>query len=357
MKCFFKKLLICALCFVCCGCGSNTMSDPWNTVSGPWNYTDTAMGTVMQQGLYCREEETAQKFSQNVERFAEELEQEMLSWRLETSEVYGVNASAGSMEGYPLSEELAELLRECIALSEASEGAFDVTLGPVVRLRHIDSWALGTQTEGFRVPAVEELEQALNRCGSELVRLEAGEDGQEKVYLQPGMQLDFGAVGKGFARTGIQALQEEQTAMTGAVISVGGSVLTYGRKPDGTSWKVGVVNPFAPSSFAGVLSLQGQWFVSTSGDYERYVEADGRRYHHILDPATGYPADSGVCSVTILSEDGMLSDGLSTACFILGPEKGMALAGAYGAEALFIRTDGDVIMSDGMKQYWTSNMQ
>ncbi len=350
MKCFLKKLMICAVLLVCCGCGDNT-------VSGPWNYVDTAMGTVVRQGLYCKEEETAQKVSQNVMFFLEELEQDMLSWRLETSEVYRVNASSDRGEGYPLSEELAALLTKCITLSEASKGAFDVTLGPVVRLWNIDQWVAGAQSEGFQIPAAGELEQALKMCGSEYVRLEAGDNGQEMVYLRPGMQLDFGAVGKGFALTGIQELLENQSAITGATISVGGSVLTYGRKTDGTSWKVGIVNPFEPSSYVGVLSLNGQWCVSTSGDYERYVEVDGQRYHHIINPATGYPADSGVCSVTILSKDGMLSDGLSTACFILGTEKGRALAESYGAEVLFIQTDGELIMSDGFKEYWTPGRQ
>ena len=350
MKCFLKKLMIFAVFLLCCGCGDNT-------ISNSWNYVDTAMGTVIRQGIYCKEEETAQRLSQNVKGLLDALEQEMLSWRLETSEVNKVNASAGSEEGYPLSEELAALLTDCMSLSEASEGAFDVTLGPVVRLWNIDQWVAGAQTEVFQIPAAGGLEQALEMCGNEYVRLEAAENGQKKVYLRSGMQLDFGAVGKGFALTGIQALLEEQPAITGATISVGGSVLTYGRKPDGTSWKVGIVNPFETSSYVGVLSLDGQWCVSTSGDYERYVEVDGRRYHHIIDPATGYPADSGVCSVTILSKDGMLSDGLSTACFILGPEKGMTLAQTYGAEALFIGMDGELIMSDGMKEYWTPSRQ
>lgn len=147
---------------------------------------------------------------------------------------------------------------------------------------------------------------------------------------------------------------EGQNAVTGAVISLGGSILTYGSKPDGSTWKVGIIDPFDKSSNIGILSLEGQWCVSTSGDYERYVEVDGVRYHHILDPKTGTPAVSDVRGVTVLLKDGLLSDGLSTACFILGPEKGMALAAEYGAEALFILSDGEVVLSEGMEQYYTA---
>ena len=129
-------------------------------------------------------------------------------------------------------------------------------------------------------------------------------------------------------------------------------MLTFGEKPDGSDWKVGIANPADPSERIGVLTLEGQWCISTSGDYERYVEADGVRYHHIIDPATGYPADSGVSGVTVLTKDGFLSDALSTACFILGPEKGMALASQYGAEVLFVNRDSSILMSDGMKKYF-----
>ena len=103
------------------------------------------------------------------------------------------------------------------------------------------------------------------------------------------------------------------------------------------------------------MTLEGQWCVSTSGDYERYVEADGVRYHHILNPKTGMPAAGDVRGVTILMKDGLLSDGLSTACYILGPEKGMELAGQYGAEALFVMADGRIEMSEGMEPYFTEN--
>ena len=126
--------------------------------------------------------------------------------------------------------------------------------------------------------------------------------------------------------------------------------MTYGTKNDNTPWQVGVVDPQDTSKLLGTLSLTGTCFVSTSGDYERYVEMDGIRYHHILDPATGYPADSGVSSVTIVCDSGILSDALSTACFVLGVEEGMELAQSYGVKALFADENGQLYMTEDMQE-------
>jgi len=335
---------VCILLLLCSGC-SEIVSQK------SWQYMDTAMGTVIRQSIYCGQEETARAFCEKGMALLNDLEEERLSWRLESSEVYRVNASAGSEEGCILSEELAGLLGKCLEITEASEGAFDVTLGALVRVWNIDQWAAGGQSEEGQLPSPEAIEQSLRLCGSQ--KLLFAEEGQALLLLPEGMRLDFGAVGKGFALTELLGLLEGERDISGAVIAVGGSVLTYGAKPDGSDWKVGITNPFYPSAKAGILSLEGQWCISTSGDYERYVEVDGVRYHHILDPFTGYPAQSGVRSVTILSKDGMLSDALSTACFILGPERGTGLAEAFGAEALFILEDGEIILSEGMKEYWT----
>ncbi len=345
MKFFLKKGIIFIMVFALVGCG--------RVAPKAWSYTDTAMGTVIHQGIYCEEEEIARNFSQKAMEELEHLEQETLSWRLETAEVYKINASAGSEEGYLLSKKMGALLWDCMALSEASEGAFDIGIGALVRLWDIDRWAAQAQTGVYQVPSEEEVRMALQLCSGQ-IRLEAETN---RVYLPEGMGLDLGAVGKGIALTEIQSLLEKEEAISGAVISVGGSILTYGKKADGTNWIVGITDPFGTSDYIGTLSLDGQWCVSTSGNYERYVEVDGVRYHHILDPATGYPADRGVSSVTVLSENGMLSDGLSTACFILGPKKGMTLAEKYGVEVLYILDDGSIILSEGMKPYWTQRGQ
>ena len=174
-----------------------------------------------------------------------------------------------------------------------------------------------------------------------------------RIFLSGELMLDLGAVGKGVALDEIAAFLAQQQTVKGAVISAGGSILTYGSKPEGESWQVGIINPQVTSKSLGVFSLKGQWFISTSGDYERYFEVDDKRYHHIMNPHTGYPAESGVSSVTILCKSGLLSDALSTACFVLGVEEGMELVRQYDAEALFVSTEGEIAMTDGMKKYFS----
>lgn len=364
MKRFLCMTVLGMLSLFCGGCGEDTAA-PWRgntsgkSESTGWQYVDTAMGTVINQTLYADGEEAARAASEEVMEILTRLEKEKLSWRLETSEVYRINASAGNGEGYPLSEDMEGLLSKCLELSERSDGAFDITVGRMTRLWNIDRWAVEQASGEFQIPSGESLEEALQDCGYEklgLLRRDAdgnssqwnGQGGTVYLDLPEGMQLDFGAVGKGFALMEIGRRLEERPDIEGAVISVGGSILTYGSKPDGSAWKVGIVDPFDTASSIAVLSLQGQWCVSTSGDYERFVESGGVRYHHILNPDTGFPADAGVRGVTVLTRDGVLGDALSTACFILGEEKGMALAAQYDAEVLFVLADGRIVMSDGM---------
>lgn len=308
---------------------------------------DTAMGTVIRQSIYSGEDITAQ-----VQEIIRSLEESELSWRLADTEIAKINAASGSGEAVPVSEKLYKDLTILLEVSQKSGGAFDFTVGPVVQLWNIDEWAAGEQVSGKQaageqaeavIPDKEEIARALQYTGYEKVLLEDG-----GVTLLEGMSLDLGAVGKGLACDRIAALLEEKEVY-GAVISVGGSILTYGKKPDGTPWQVGIINPENTSSMIGILSLEGQWCVSTSGDYERYVIVDGVKYHHILNPATGYPADSGIRSVTVLCKSGVLSDALSTACFVLGVEEGMELAKSYGAEVLFVDEEGMITMTDGMK--------
>ena len=142
----------------------------------------------------------------------------------------------------------------------------------------------------------------------------------------------------------------DDTHLSGAVISVGGSLLLWGSRPGGGDWKVGVRDPRGETSDQlGVFTL-AEGFVSTSGDYERTLTADGKTYHHILDPKTGYPADAGLISVTVTAPSGLLSDALSTACFILGYEKSLPLLDAFGAEAIFVTKEKQVITTPGLKQ-------
>ena len=171
--------------------------------------------------------------------------------------------------------------------------------------------------------------------------------------MDEGCSLDLGAAGKGIGCDSVLEYLETQKDVTAALMNLGGSsVMTYGSKPDGSSWNVAVTDPRAENDeeYLGVVALNGTEFLSTSGDYEKYFIEDGVRYHHIMDPSTGYPAKSGVTGVTVVCDTGLEADALSTACFVLGVEKGSELLKKYNADGLFVDEDHHVYLTDGMKE-------
>ena len=312
----------------------------WQTRA--YNQTTFVMGTVFSISLEGKEDPTVELVN-----LGNSLERDLLSRRIETSEIARINASAGDPKGYPLSQEMEELLGTCLDISEKSGGAFDITLGTVIELWDIDGWASGERgdVEAFTPPGTDEIAKAMENCGYQKVRI-----ADHRIYLPEGMILDLGAVGKGLYLDKCREMAKEDVR---GIVSAGGSILTVGDKADGSDWKVGITNPFGEELY-GTAFTKGYKCVSTSGNYERFVEYDGVRYHHILDPATGYPAwvvfdsnnelpdssGTGIASVTIVSESGLLSDALSTACYVLGEDKGMELANTYDADILIIRNDG-----------------
>ncbi|MBE5844350.1 MAG: FAD:protein FMN transferase [Butyrivibrio sp.] len=305
-----------------------------------YNQTAFVMGTVFSFSLEGKEDPTSELL-----QLGNSLEKDTLSRRVKDSEIAQINASAGDENGYPLSEEMEELLTTCFDISKKSEGAFDITLGALISLWDIDGWASGERGDAkdFRPPSKADISSALECCGYEKVRIE-----NHRIYLPEGMIIDLGAVGKGLY---LDKCRGELSGNINGIVSAGGSILTVGEKGDGSDWKVGITNPFEDGLYATAV-LGSDKCVSTSGNYERFVEYEGVDYHHILDPKTGYPAwikdseeDSddqkvGVASVTIVSDSGLLSDALSTACFVLGEEKALELSAEYGAEIFIIRTDG-----------------
>lgn len=303
--------------------------------------TYVAMGTVVGVTLYVEDAQQGEEVQALIAGRLLELEKQYLSYRVEDSEIWQINHSEG--EPVQLSDFLFEELLKVWELSEKSEGALDVTVGEVTRLWNIDTYA--DAPEGFVLPGEDELTAVLANTGYDKINIE------RNMSLPTGMTIDLGAVGKGIACDAIREILEEE-GIPAAVVSVGGSNLVWGQKANGLDWVLGVTHPREEGKYLGYLQLEGDSFVATSGDYERYVTVGDVRYHHIMDPATGYPARAGLCSVTIVSDSGLLCDALSTACFVLGREKGMALAIECGAEALFVEEDGSITMTDGMKNLW-----
>ncbi len=348
MKLFLKKgrklwkNIVCVLCacLIVASLGFTGCSVKTTT----YQRMDTAMGTIVKETVYVEkggEDITAQIRAQIVT-----LEEQFLSRRKETAEIYQINSHAGEVQGTAVSETLWGIFLELLDVSERSGGAFDFTIGETVQLWDIDSYA-AKEKEEVVLPSPDQIAASLADTGYEKLQFQNG-----RVTLPKGMQLDLGAAGKGIACDAVLSFLKSQPQVTGAIISVGGSILTYGKKPDDAMWNVGIVDPLNPSDYIGGLTLEGQWCVSTSGDYERYVEVEGKRYHHIIDPDSGYPADAGLTSVTILSRSGVLSDALSTACFVLGYEESLTLLETYDAHGLFVDKQGNVMWTPGMERYY-----
>jgi len=255
------------------------------------------------------------------------LDADLLSRTSDKSEIFSVNRAHGGTVG----EQTAAWLQTLKELEEKSGYAFTADLGALTEL-----WGIGTENE--RVPNDDEIQAALSHIKKWSVNGDA-------VTVEAGALLDLGAVGKGIACDEIK--NEIQKTKTKKVIAaVGGSVLLYAADPKET-FRVGIRDPRGEANdYAAVLTVGGGC-ISTSGNYERVFTApDGKTYHHIFDPAVGYPAQSGLLSVTVLCESGLLSDALSTACFVLGYEKSAALLASYGAQAVFI-TDDDRVLTIG----------
>lgn len=237
--------------------------------------------------------------------------------------------------------DLLSLLETSRTVYNASGGALDPTIYPVVR-------AWGFIDAAYRVPGADALDQLLDRVDFGAVELSP-----TGASLPADMALSFGAVAKGYAA------QQAARAMAAAgvkagILSLGGNVQTLGDKPDGTPWEVAVQDPQDAEAALGMLRLGADTAAVTSGGYQRYFEDKGTIYHHILDPRTGYPADSGLISVTVVSADGALADALSTALFVLGEADALALWSRLGQfEALLVTTDGRVVLTPGLESRFT----
>lgn len=225
-------------------------------------------------------------------------------------------------------EIIADLTNRCIPLTADTNGAFDFSLGALTRL-----WHIGFSDE--KVPDENEIADALKNRGTEKIICENG-----TVKKPESVKLDFGGAAKGYACDRAAEILKKENAKS-AVISVGGSLLFWGKNGLKECWTAAVRDPFDSNKYAGTFNIKGG-FVSTSGSYERYFDFENERYHHILDPETGFPAKSDLVSVTVIAPNGTVSDALSTACFILGEEKSKAVLEKYSAKAIFIYGDKSV---------------
>jgi len=269
--------------------------------------------------------------------------EDIFSANQEGTDLDKVNKSSGL---YPVKvrPELIDVLEKALEYAEKSGGAFDPTIGPLVKL-----WGIGTGEE--HVPERAEIKKAL-----ELVNYRACEINREEgtVFLKrAGMALDLGAIAKGYAADEAARLLANEGVDSG-IIDLGGNIFAMGEKKEsggrGAYWRVGVQDPRADrGNYLGVLSVKNKSVV-TSGVYERFFEKDGKRYHHILSVESGFPVENGLLSVTIVSDESINADALSTAAFALGWEKGLELiTSVKGAGGIFVFDDLSVLVTENLK--------
>ena len=326
MKCRNCKIIILSmlLCTGMCACSGKGQAEVKE-----YTNTDFVMDTVVSETLYT----AGNDVNSGIGEILEEVENQYLSWTEEGSEVYQIDQNAGKT--VQISDELEGYLDKILDIAEASGGAFDPTMGKVIQL-----WDIGG--ENPRIPSQDELDSLLNDTGYQKVVL----DGNQ-ITLNSGAALDLGAVGKGIGCDAVLGFLKEQEEVSGMILNLGGSsVMTYGEKPDQTPWRVAVRDP---RDYLGIINMNDGEFLSTSGDYEKYFMENGKRYHHILDPATGYPVWNGLTAVTVICNSGLTADALSTACFVLGRENAAGLLEKYGADALFVDEEHKIYMTDGMQ--------
>lgn len=330
MKKQLSLLLACVLALSLSACAGSRSAEPTATK------TNILMDTVVTITFYDDTDPAVLELAfEEVARL-----ENLLSASVEGSDIDRLNRAAGR-EWVTIAPETEEVLRLAGEFSALSEGAFDVTAGPL-----IDLWDING---GGHYPDREELDHALALVGWEDLLVEEG-----KAFLaREGMEVNLGAIAKGYIADRVKLLLLDQ-GVEHATLDLGRNVLLIGEKADGVNFNIGVNDPNTPEqALVGALSVADKSLV-TSGINERYFVHQGTTYHHILDPFTGFPSENEIASVTILSDSSAHGDALSTTCFLLGEERGLALVESLeGIEALYIRRDGTMTMTDGMGSLFT----
>ena len=296
--------------------------------------TTFAMDTVMTFHIIHEDgEEILIDAEQEVKRL-----EKLFSVTAEDSEIQQINENAGE-KAVSVSADTLALLKAGKALGAATGNTFDIAISPIVK-----AWGFTENTH--TIPTQETLDTLLPLTKAEDVSV--NED-NSTVYLEKeGMAVDLGGIAKGYASDKLAELLQRKGVQS-AWLSLGGNVCAIGKKPDGSPWKIAVQNPSDENDYVGVVEVEDACAV-TSGGYQRYFEENGKKYHHIIDPATGKPAESGLLSVTIVCKNGTKADALSTALYVMGLEDALAYWKTQDDfEVIFVTEDGEVVATEGLK--------
>ena len=352
----FFYLILCTV-LVCpillfTGCGNITDADTSTTGNEPISISSIKLNTAVQITIYDSQDKAllddclalCDKYELVFSRTNEKSELYKLNHRKDTSDK-DPNADgqttpypvSGTADTWHISEDLAALLSEGLDITRESDGAFDIAIAPLTSL-----WDF--TAEDPKAPDDAAIQKALPLCSSDGVTI----DGQDITLPSDDIQFDVGAIAKGYIADRLKDFLVKK-GVNSAIINLGGNVLCIGSKPDGTPFKVGIQKPFADrNETEAVMDITGKSVVS-SGIYERCFKQDGKLYHHILNPKTGYPYDNGLISVTIISDQSVDGDALSTTCFALGLDEGLKFAEKKGVQAVFITEDYELHYTNGFQ--------
>lgn len=327
----WKKLAAFLLAGVLTGC-----SAPAEEMQQPVERSLFAMNTYMTFTAYG---EDAQAALQEAEECIQQVEG-LWSVTDEDSEIYQANHSGG--QPVTVSEETAEIISFALEMAQRTGGALDPTIYPV-----LTAW--GFTTDSKQVPSQQQIAQLLEQVGYDRIQINGSE-----LTVPDGMELDLGAVGKGYTADLVTEILRRH-GVTSALISLGGNIQSIGSRPDGSDWRLGIRAPWESGNL-GVLTVSDAAVV-TSGGYENYFDDEqGNIYWHILDPSTGYPADSGLQSVTIVGREGKMCDALSTALFVMGAQSAEQYWRENGGfEMLLVTDSGEILITEGIAENFTLN--
>ncbi|SDB05136.1 thiamine biosynthesis lipoprotein [Streptococcus henryi] len=304
--------------------------------TSPLTRSESLLHTVVQIKIYHKGQE---KVMEEAIDYIKEMEK-LLSTNLEGSDVYRINHAAGE-EAVKVDKRTFTIIKEALKMSEKSDGKFDISIGAVTNL-----WRIGD--DEARLPSDEGIKAALPFINYKNIKID---EEQETVYIEKGMTLELGAISKGYIADGVKSIFEKHHIST-AIINLGGNVLVMGTSPNNEKgWNVGVQNPDeVRGDTVGAVHVKNRSVV-TSGIYERYLEVDGKTYHHIMNPETGYPVENNISGVTVFTDKSIQGDELSTSLYLLGIEEGMKyIESLDNVEAVFIDKDKGLHISSGLKE-------
>ncbi len=327
----FTALISIFLIFFICGCANREYSK-----------VEFLMDTVVEIKVYHNNKAEAQEAIDSSMEEMRRVEQKMSSF-FPGSEVFRINKEAlleekkgplSAEQWIPVSNELFSLLKESVHLSQLTRGTFDITIYPLWKI-----WKF--KGENPEVPGKGEIERVLKFVNYGGMILKDG----KISFAKKGMGIDLGGIAKGYAVDAAVKILKKKNIKS-AMVNAGGDMYVLGRK-QGRLWRIGIRHPRREGEILGTIEVEDEAIV-TSGDYERFFFSGGKRYHHIINPKTGYPADE--CqSVTIVAKEATFADGLATGIFVLGPKKGMALIeNLEGVEGVIVNKEGDVSTSSGL---------